>query len=73
MVDNLKKVKARKKQLKTSRRKENINYLIRPSNEDEQKYERPPSFNFDPSGDAGHRSYLNRKAKAKRIRQKNPR
>ena len=73
MVDSLKKVKARKKALETSQRKQGNNYSIRPSLEDEVKYRRPPSLNFDPSGDAGSRKYLNRKAKAKRIKQKNPR
>jgi len=40
---------------------------------DNVKYRRPPAMNFDPSGDAGSRKYLKRKAASKRIRQKNPR
>ena len=73
MTDTLPKVKARKTALETSQRKQRTNYSIRPANEDEEKYRRPPSFNFDPSGDAGSKKYLDRKAKAKRIKQKNPR
>lgn len=73
MTDVLPKVKARKKALETSQRGQRPNYSIRPANEDELKYRRPPSFNFDPSGDAGSAKYIRRKAKAKRIKQKNPR
>lgn len=73
MTDVLPKVKARKKVLEDSQRKQRINYSIRPANEDEEKYRRPPSFNFDPSGDTGSKKYRQRKAKAKRIKQKNPR
>jgi hypothetical protein len=71
MTDSLPKVKARKKALETSQRKQHTNYNIRPANEGEVKYRRPPSFNFDPSGDT--ENYRKRKAKAKRIKQKNPR
>ncbi len=73
MTDALPKVKARKKALEQSQRGQRTNYSIRPANPDELKYRRPPSFNFDPSGDAGSRKYVSRKAKAKRIKQKNPR
>ncbi len=73
MTDTMIKVKARKKALETSQRGIRTNYSIRPALEDEEKYRRPPSFNFDPSGDAGSKKYLNRKARAKRIKQKNPR
>lgn len=73
MTDSLPKVKARKKALEQSQRWQRTNYSIRPANADELKYRRPPSFNFDPSGDAGSKKYRNRKAKAKRIKQKNPR
>ena len=73
MTDVLAKVKARKKALEVSQRGQRMNYSIRPALPEELKYRRPPSFNFDPSGDAGSRRYLARKAKAKRIKQKNPR
>ena len=72
MTDSLKRVKARKKALETSQRGQRNNYVVRPSVEDEEKYQRPPSFNFDPSGDAGSRKHNLRKARAKRIKQKNP-
>ncbi len=72
MTDVLTKVKARKKQLETSQRGKKTNYSIRPANENEEKYQRPPSMNFDPSGDANSKKYRNRKARAKRIKQKNP-
>ena len=55
MTDSLPKVKARKKALETSQRGQRNNYSIRPAHENEVKYMRPPSFNFDPSGDAGSR------------------
>lgn len=73
MTDIFTKVKARKKVLENSQRKMNNNYSIRPAIEGEEKYRRPPSFNFDPSGDAGSGKYIKRKAKAKRVKQKNPR
>lgn len=73
MTDVLKKVKARKKALETSQRGTRTNYSIRPATDDEEKYQRPPSFNFDPSGDAGSKKHNHRKARAKRIKQKNPR
>lgn len=73
MTDSLPKVKARKKALEQSQRGQRMNYSIRPALPEELKYRRPPSFNFDPSGDAGSDKYLRRKAKAKRIKQKNPR
>jgi hypothetical protein len=73
MTDVLPKVKARKKALEQSQRGQRPNYSIRPAHPEELKYRRPPSFNFDPSGDAGSSKYLHRKAKAKRIKQKNPR
>ncbi len=73
MTDVLPKVKARKKTLEQSQRGQRLNYHIRPALPEELKYRRPPSFNFDPSGDAGSSKYLKRKAKAKRIKQKNPR
>lgn len=73
MTDTLPKVKARKRALETSQRNQRMNYSIRPAHENELKYRRPPSFNFDPSGDAGSKKYLTRKANAKRIKQKNPR
>jgi hypothetical protein len=73
MTDTLVKVKARKKTLENSQRGIRTNYSIRPALEDEEKYRRPPNFNFDPSGDAGSKKYLQRKARAKRIKQKNPR
>lgn len=73
MTDVLPKVKARKKALENSQRGQRPNYSIRPAHPEELKYRRPPSFNFDPSGDAGSSSYIRRKAKAKRIKQKNPR
>lgn len=72
MTDTLPKVKARKRALETSQRKDRPNYVIREA-EDNVKYRRPPSFNFDPSGDAGSKKYLKRKANAKRIKQKNRR
>lgn len=72
MTNTLKKVKARKKVLETSQRGQQKKYSIRPANEDEVKYQRPPSFNFNPSGDAGSKKHIKRKARAKRIKQKNP-
>lgn len=71
MTDVLSKVKARKKALEQSQRGQRPNYNIRPALPEELKYRRPPSFNFDPSGDTNN--YRKRKAKAKRIKQKNPR
>lgn len=73
MTDTLKKVKARKKTLENSQRGQRTNYSIRAAHEGEEKYQRPPSFNFDPSGDAGSRKHIQRKARVKRIKQKNPR
>lgn len=73
MTDSFKNVNARKKTLETSQRGQRPNYSIREANSEELKYQRPPSFNFDPSGDANSKNYRNRKAKAKRIKQKNPR
>jgi hypothetical protein len=73
MTDTLKKVKARKKALETSQRGQRTNYSIRSALDGEEKFMRPPSMNFDPSGDAGSRKYLRRKARVKRIKQKNPR
>ena len=73
MTDVFPKVKARKKALEQSQRGQRSNYSIRAALPEELKYRRPPSFNFDPSGDAGSKKYLSRKAKAKRIKQKNPR
>lgn len=73
MTDVWTKVKARKKVLETSQRGKKTNYSIRPATEDEEKYRRPPSFNFDPSGDAGSKKHRHRKARAKSIKQKNPR
>ncbi len=73
MTDSLPKVKARKKTLENSQRNQRMNYRIREALDNELKYKRPPSFNFDPSGDAGSAKYIKRKAKAKRIKQKNPR
>jgi hypothetical protein len=73
MTDVLTKVKARKKVLENSQRGQRTNYSIRPALEDEEKYRRPPNLNFNPSGDAGSRKHLHRIARAKRIKQKNPR
>ena len=73
MTDTFKKVKARKAALENSQRGQRTYYSIRLANDDEDKYRRPPSFNFDPSGDAGSSSYIHRKQKAKRIKQKNQR
>ena len=73
MTDTFPKVKARRKVLLDSQRGMNLNYEIRPAAEGAVKYRRPPNMNFDPSGDAGSKKYINRKAKAKRIKQRNPR
>ncbi len=72
MTGDIKKVKARKKILEISLRGKKTNFHIRLANEDEEKYRKPPSFNFDPSGDTGSKKHIQRKSKAKRIKQKNP-
>lgn len=72
MTDTYTKVKARRKVLLESQRGMNLQYEIRPT-ETTEKYRRPPNMNFCPSGDAGGRKYRNRKARAKQIKQKNPR
>lgn len=59
VTDVYKKVLARKRQLEVSQRQK---YEIR--EEGQEKYRKPPCFNFDPSGDAD--KYRERKAKAKR-------
>jgi hypothetical protein len=73
MTDVLTKIKARKKTLMNSSRGLKVNYSIRDALESEEKYFKPPSMAFDPSGDVGTRSYRNRKARVKRIKQKNHR
>lgn len=72
MTDSLPKVKRRMKQLQDSQRGIRTNYLIRKSSEDAEKYRKPPNMNFDPSGDAGSKKHNHRKARAKRIKKRNP-
>lgn len=73
MVDSFKRVKARKKQLEDSQRGQKKRYMIREALVDEVKYMRPPNMNFCPSGDAGSAKHIKRKARVKRIKQKNAR
>ncbi len=72
MTDTFTKVRSRMKQLRESQKGVKTNYLIRPAAEDADKYRRPPNMSFDPSGDAGTKKHIRRKAKAKRIKKRNP-
>jgi hypothetical protein len=72
MIGELPKVRDRQKQLRQSQRGKKITYVIRPAEEGDEKYRKPPSMNFCPSGDADTRGYRDRKAKAKRIKKRNP-
>ena len=72
MTNTLPKVKARMKQLQDSQRGVKTNYVIRKAEEDDEKYRKPPVMRFDPSGDAGTSKHNRRKAKAKKIKRRNP-
>jgi len=72
MTDSLPKCRARMLQLRQSTRGKNWQFQIRPAEETDEKYRKPPCMNFDPSGDTGSKKHLHRKARAKKIRKRNP-
>lgn len=72
MTDSLPKCRARMIQLRQSLRGKGLTFEIRPAEPGEEKYRKPPCMNFCPSGDAGSKKYLHRKARAKKIRKRNP-
>jgi hypothetical protein len=73
MTDHLPKVKARMAELRRSLRGQGLTFTYRPNvDEDALKYRKPPNMNFNPSGDAGTKKHIHRKARAKKIKKRNP-
>lgn len=64
MTGDLVKVRARRKQLRSSQRGMKHTYVIRPAGENAGKYIRPPSMNFCPGGDSGTRKHRNKKKRS---------
>ena len=69
MTDSLPKCRARMKQLRNSLRNQNLTFVIRPAEEGETKYRKPPCERFFSGGD--YDNYRKRKAKAKKIKKNN--